>query len=74
MNEEEYQKAVEDATGARIAAFAAAWHVYEKALESARRAHDESICNANKEVKWQIKCKIVRLVNGMIQLKSSIKL
>jgi hypothetical protein len=51
MNAEEYQKALDDANGSRIAAFAAAWHVYEKALESARRAHDESICNANKEVK-----------------------
>ncbi len=51
MDQEEYQKVIKDANSARIAAFAAAWYVYEKALESANRAHDESICNANKEVK-----------------------
>jgi len=51
MNAEEYQKALDDANGSRIAAFAAAWKVYEKALESANRAHDETICNANKESK-----------------------
>jgi hypothetical protein len=49
MNQEEYQKESEDANSARIDAFAAAWSVYEKTVESARCANNAY--NANKEVK-----------------------
>jgi hypothetical protein len=49
MDQEEYQKVIEDANSARIDAFAAAWSVYEKTVESARCANNAY--NANKEVK-----------------------
>ena len=49
MNEEEYQKVIEEAEAARIGAFAAAWHVYEITVESARCANNAY--KANKESK-----------------------